>query len=317
MFPDIASGADWKSAEPVNKGWSSDRKYRIQTYSGAERLLRVSDIEQYADKKKEFGIIQKYARLGFEMSAPLEFGTCGGGKNVYMLLSWVKGQDMETALPGLPEKEQYLLGRQAGGILRKIHSVPLDPEDVPRQTKKEKKLLQLSRYEDSDLRIPGDETALKFVKANIDLIWHQPPVYMHGDYHPGNLIYTESGGVGVIDFNRWEVGDPYEEFYKLESFGADVSVPYCIGQIDAYFSDRVPQDFWTANAVYAAQASLFSIKWAERFGRAEIDGMVARANRAFDDFDGFKLSVPRWYTDKYRKAYAEQGRADTGKAGSV
>ncbi len=188
---------------------------------------------------------------------------------------------------------------------------------MPTETKRPKKLRQLAAYEGSALRVSGDEGAIRFVRENIGLIWREKPVYLHGDYHPGNLIYTPEGGIGVIDFNRWEVGDPYEEFYKLESFGADVSVPYCIGQIDAYFSDRVPQDFWTANAVYAAQASLFSIKWAERFGRAEIDGMVARANRAFDDFDGFKLSVPRWYTDKYRKAYAEQGRADTGKAGSV
>lgn len=37
--------------------------------------------------------------------------------------------------------------------------------------------------------------------------------------------------IGVIDFNRWEVGDPYEEFYKLESFARELSVPYCIGQI--------------------------------------------------------------------------------------
>ena len=41
--------------------------------------------------------------------------------------------------------------------------------------------------------------------------------------------------IGVIDFNRWEVGDPYEEFYKLESFGIEESIPYCVGQIDEYF----------------------------------------------------------------------------------
>ena len=213
-----------------------------------------------------------------------------------LLLSWVEGRDLEEILPKLSEQEQYLLGRQAGGILRKIHSIPLDPEDLPQTTKREKKLKQLARYENSDVRISGDETAIRFVKENIDQIWRETPVYMHGDFHPGNLIYRDDGSIGVIDFNRWEVGDPYEEFYKLESFGIELSIPYCVGQIDAYFNDEVPQDFWTANAVYVAQASLFSIKWAEKFGQEEIDGMVRRARASFSNFDDFSRTVPKWYS---------------------
>ena len=172
----------------------------------------------------------------------------------------------------------------------------MEEEDVPIKTKKEKKLLQLAKYEESGLRIPDDEIAIRYVKENIDQIWKEPPAYLHGDFHPGNLIYMQDGSIGVIDFNRWEVGDPFEEFYKLENFGIESSIPYCIGQIDAYFDDSVPMDFWTANAVYVAQASLFSIKWAEKFGQQEIDGMVARAKRAFADFDGFKKIIPCWYS---------------------
>ena len=73
----------------------------------------------------------------------------------------------------------------------------------------------------------------------------------------------------MIDFNRWEVGDPYKEFYKLESFARELSIPYCIGQIQAYFDDNIPEDFWSILAVYVAHASLFSIKWAEKFGQAD------------------------------------------------
>ena len=97
------------------------------------------------------------------------------------------------------------------------------------------------------------------------------------------------------------MGDPYEEFYKLESFGIEISVPYCIGQIDAYFDDDVPEDFWTANAVYVAQASLFSIKWAEKFGQDEIDGMVRRARASMKNFDNFNKAVPKWYSNKMGK----------------
>ena len=296
MFTDIAKSKDWKKITPISKGWSSDKKYLIETTEGELQLLRITDIEAYEAKKKEYEIITKYSQLGINMSMPIEFGTCDEGKNVYMLLSWIEGRDLEEVLPNLPEQEQYKLGRQAGTILRKIHSIPLDPADIPITTKKEKKLTQLGRYEASDVRISGDEAAIAYVKENIDSIWNKTPVYMHGDFHPGNLIYMKDGSIGVIDFNRWEVGDPYEEFYKLESFGTEISVPYCIGQIDSYFNDDVPKDFWKANAVYVAQASLFSIKWAEKFGQAEIDGMVRRARASFKNYDNFNLSVPKWYS---------------------
>lgn len=294
----IELSKDWKKVTPISKGWSSDKKYLVETADGKLQLLRISDIDAYEAKKKEYEIITKYSRLGINMSMPIEFGTCNEGKNVYMLLSWIEGRDLEEVLPELSEQEQYKLGRQAGTILRKIHSIPLDPVDVPATTKREKKLTQLGRYEESDVRISGDEVAVAYVKENINSIWNKTPVYMHGDFHPGNLIYMPDGSIGVIDFNRWEVGDPYEEFYKLESFGIEISVPYCIGQIDAYFDDDVPEDFWTANAVYVAQASLFSIKWAEKFGQAEIDGMVRRARASMMNFDDFMITVPKWYFGK-------------------
>ena len=91
--------SDWKLVEPLDKGWSSDRKYRVARENGVIRLLRLADPAQYEKKRKEYEIIQKYARLGFPMSQPLDFGLCGEG--VYMLLSWVEGEDLETVLPVL------------------------------------------------------------------------------------------------------------------------------------------------------------------------------------------------------------------------
>lgn len=295
VLAEFQSTHNWTSIEKITKGWSDDKKYKITTKQGETLLLRLSTLDWYEYKKKEFEIITKYSRLGIPMSMPMEFGTCGQDKFVYMLLTWVEGQDLETVLGGLPEEKQYELGRMAGKILRKIHSIPLEEKDKPETTKIEKKKLQLSLYEASDVRIANDKIAVEFVKQNIDKIWKEAPVYQHGDFHPGNLIYTENGELGVIDFNRWEVGDPYEEFYKLESFAREISIPYCIGQIQAYFSDNVPMEFWDILAVYVAHASLYSIKWAEKFGQEEIDGMTARCKAAFEDYDYFKRSIPVWY----------------------
>ena len=297
----IPAVKDWQSIEPVNKGWSDDQKYRVIKESGEACLLRLADASQYEAKKKEYEIIRKYASLRFPMSQPLSFGMTADGFQIYTILSWVEGRDLEVVLPELSEEKQYQLGREAGIILKKIHSLKLDPEDAPKTTKKEKKLLQLSQYEQSDVRINEDETAIQYVRDNIDLIWQEPQVYLHGDYHPGNLIYMPEAKIGVIDFNRWEVGDPFEEFYKLESFGREVSIPYCVGQIDAYFQDRVPADFWKTLAVYVAHASLYSIKWAEKFGQNEIDGMVRRCKTAFADYDGFTAVIPIWYREAGQK----------------
>ena len=301
MFKDIESDKHWESVTRISKGWSADEKYLITKESGEKQLLRLADISKYEDKKKEYEIIQKIAdeanalKIDINMSMPIEFGVCNDGQNVYMILSWIEGVDLEEVLPDLPVDEQYKLGRKAGEILKKIHSIAVTENDMPVETKKNKKLIQLSKYENSNVRIENDEWAVRFVYENIDKIWKEKPVYMHGDFHPGNLIYMENGDIGVIDFNRWEVGDPYEEFYKLQSFARELSVPYCIGQIEAYFQDEIPNDFWSTLGVYVAWSSLYSIKWAEKFGQDEIDGMVKRCEKAFEDYDYFRLTVPKWY----------------------
>ena len=303
MF-NIKNSSSWLSVEKITKGWSSDEKYKIETADGQILLLRISDISAYDYKKKEYEIVEKYSKLGLAMSSPIDFGICNEGKNCYMLLTFVEGKDLEEVLPKLSEKEQYLLGREAGRILKKIHSIPIDECDVPTKTKRERKLFQLSKYEEAThLRVENDESVIEFVKNNIDLIWKQNPVYQHGDFHPGNLIYMPDGQIGVIDFNRWEVGDPYEEFYKLESFGIEVSIPYSIGQIDAYFEDETPNDFWGALAVYCAWSALFSIKWAEQFGQSDVDGMVERCHRAMKNYDNFNSIVPKWYDGDLKKKY--------------
>ena len=180
MFEDIKNSSDWQSVDKVSKGWSSDSKYFIKTKEGKMLLLRISDMEQYETKKKEYEIVEKYSKLGFLMSQPIDFGICNNGKNVYMLLTWIEGKDLEEVLSDLTEEQQYQLGRQAGKILKKIHSIDVDINDIPKDTKKSKKLQQLSRYEESHVRIDGDEIAIKYVKENIDLIWKETCIYAWG-----------------------------------------------------------------------------------------------------------------------------------------
>ncbi len=107
---DIASYSTFKTIEPINRGWSRDQKYRVETQDGRTLLLRVADISQHDRKQTEVAMMKQAAALGIPMSVPLEFGTCNDGKSVYGLLTWCEGEDAEVVLPRLPVMEQYLLG---------------------------------------------------------------------------------------------------------------------------------------------------------------------------------------------------------------
>lgn len=296
-FRDIKDYSLWSKIERIDYGWSFDTKYYIEDKYGEKYLLRISDICELENKKKEFSIIKKFNQLDITMSKAIEIGVCNNNKNVYILLSWVEGESMREIISTLPKDEQYKLGIEAGKILKRIHSISVDEEDISTETKISKKLLQLESYENSAVRIPNDEIAINYVKNKINRICKLPSVYKHGDFHLGNLIYTNNKQVGVIDFNRWRCGDRYGEFYKLQSFNVEESIPYCIGQIHGYFNGEPPNEFWEAQAVYVAHASLYSIKWAEKFGKEDVDGMTKRCLEAFYDYDDFKKIIPRWYEE--------------------
>ena len=61
----------FKNIEPINKGWSNDTKYFVETFENQKCLLRVSDISEYQTKKQEFENIN--------MSLPIDFGVCDNG----------------------------------------------------------------------------------------------------------------------------------------------------------------------------------------------------------------------------------------------
>ena len=298
---DIPQYISWRKIEKINYGWSDDIKFYIEDLKGTKFLLRISNIDKLEAKKKEFYIIQKYNQLPFNMSQAIDMGICNNGQNIYMLLSWVEGQSMQNVIETLNEKEQYQLGIKAGKILKEIHCLPVEPIDLPQVKKIGKKLIQLQRYENSKYRVPNDEKAIAYVKENIDLMCQSKPVYQHGDFHIGNMVYTTKKDIGVIDFNRWECGDRYEEFYKVQSFNIDLSIAFSIGQLHGYFDGEPTLDFWKIQAVYVAHSALFSIEWAAKFGEEEIANMTRICFNAFRDYDNFDLLIPKWYTENKEK----------------
>ncbi|WP_052087833.1 aminoglycoside phosphotransferase family protein [Paenibacillus wynnii] len=294
----------WKKLEPVLKGWSSDLKYEVESGDGQRLLLRLSAIEQFDARQAEYNRVKVINQLDFAMSRAIDFGLCNEGRNTYMLLTWVEGLPLEECLLSLPVTQQYQLGVQAGQILKQIHSIPPPAKHSDwEQQLRTKVLSRVEKYESCPYRVPGDETAIAFVKKNIGQLSNMGEVYRHGDYHIGNLLYTDQGQIGVIDFNRCDSGDYVEEFYKLQSFDREWSIPFARGKIDGYFEGAPPDEFWTRQALYVAYSSLFSIVWAIPFGASEVEGMIDRCKVAFEDYEYFKRVIPRWYAEGSEDPY--------------
>lgn len=121
---DIKGYDTFMKIEPLNKGWSSDKKYYIETADGRRLLLRVSDVSEHDRKRAEFEKLKRLMESGIPASRPVDFGVFDNGKSVYQLQTWIDGEDAEVVLPRLTETEQYVLGLKAGELLRKIHTIP-------------------------------------------------------------------------------------------------------------------------------------------------------------------------------------------------
>ena len=116
---------DFTKSEPLEKGWSVDKKYCVTGKDGKKYLLRISPIEQYDRKKAMFEMTKWVAALGVPMCVPVEFGVNDEG--VYVIQSWIEGVDAEEVIPDLTLREQYAYGLEAGRILKVIHSIPAPP----------------------------------------------------------------------------------------------------------------------------------------------------------------------------------------------
>lgn len=288
---------DWLNIEPIYKGWSTDKKFRVQTKEGHVLQLRLSPVTQAVSKKREFEWMKRCAALGFTMSGPLSYGLTSDRQYVYHILSWVEGVTLEDVLRTLSPAEAYRLGCEAGKILKRIHALPLDNETDRAANRKRKKQEQLLKYEQSDLSLEKQDLVLTYIKAHWDWMETGQPVFMHGDFHPGNLIFGPDRALGVIDFNRWKIGDAAEEFMKLGVFTVEQSPSFCRGQIRAYFDDAVPENFWRKLSVYTAHTSVYAVLWAKSFGQAEVEGMKKRYRYVLEQYDHFRRIIPKWYTD--------------------
>lgn len=275
----------------IHKGWSDDKKYLIESEQG-NQLLRVARLELAEQKRQEFNWMQKVAELGVPISRPLSFQVTN---EVQSYFTWCEGRDAEEVLPLLTKEEQYELGKQSGVYLQKIHSLPAPDEDLLWEEKFSQKIdRKINVYQQCPLSFEGDEFVIRYIEENRHLLKGRPQSFQHGDYHTGNMILSPNRELSIIDFNRFDFGDPWEDFNRIV-FTAELSPAFATGQLHGYFNGEPPELFFRLLALYIATNTLSGLPWAMNFGQAEIEVMREQAKQVQNWYQNMTKIVPTWY----------------------
>ena len=286
------------SKTPIDKGWSGDQKYCAVTADGQKYLLRISSMDRLERKRREYEKMSEVARLGIPMCLPVEFGTCEEG--AYSIQSWIEGEDAEETIIAMDSAAQYRYGLDAGRILAKIHTIPA-PVDAPSwETRFNAKIdRKIAMYENCELKYEsGGEAFLEYLAQNRHLLKNRPQRYQHGDYHIGNMMIDQNGVLTIIDFDRDDFGDPWEEFNRIV-WCAQAAPVFATGLVDGYFgvdeTTAAPMSFWRLLALYISSNMLSSIPWAIPFGEGEVQTMLKQAGDVLMWYDNMNDPVPAWY----------------------
>ena len=294
---DIFNKYEIIKCEPLTKGFSKDKKYIVEDSKGVKYILRVSDVSVLEKRKNQFQILKQLNNLNVYCSKPIDFGMIDDN-NCYTLLSWIDGIDAREAIKNMSDKESYLLGIEAGKILKKIHNLDIIESKeswydryLPKMERKINSLLA------SEYKIPMQEELIKYYKDNVFLMKDRPEKFCHGDYHLGNMI-VHNGKIGIIDFDKCGINDPYDEL-KPFCWNTMESEYFETGLIDGYFDNNIPDDFFKILKYYTIESMISHLPWAVAFGEEEIEVMKKINSYQMKWWNNFKLDIPTWY--KYNK----------------
>ncbi|NKE48711.1 aminoglycoside phosphotransferase family protein [Roseomonas frigidaquae] len=194
---------------PVAEGGQNNLTFRL----GAHLLIRLPSAERYvAQVAKEQAWLPRLApHLPLPIPRPIALGAPGDGfRWPWSIYDWIIG---DVARPERIRDPQGLAEDLAGFLLA---LQAIDPTDGPAAGAHNFHRGGALAVYDAETRAAiaglGDEidapAALAIWDAALASAWDAPPVWIHGDVAPGNLLLRAGRLCAVIDFGNMGVGDP-------------------------------------------------------------------------------------------------------------
>lgn len=287
--------ASVSTSQELSTGWSTEEKLYIKDEYGREFLVRISPYSELEKWKYNFSLSQNFYKENVYMAKPLIF-TTESNKYVLTILTWLEGEELRENFQLFTRSQHYNLGIEAGKNLKILHT---DQKCRISQSwfdmYSDKICKKLFNYKKCSLKFEEDTLIIGFINSNIELLKTRPVVLQHGDYHDGNLIVDKNGRLGIIDYNRIDWGDPWQEFDKLiwTLLYSDV---FPKGMIDGYFNCKVPIDFFEALALYSCVILISNLAWAVKYNkRNQVSKVMQQKDNILTWYRRFSDVIPEWY----------------------
>ncbi|QGG50898.1 phosphotransferase [Lysinibacillus pakistanensis] len=295
----ISSLKGYSSIKKVEKGYSPDEKY-IVTVGQNQYFIRLFDIQYHGKRTIEFSLLQALEKQGVQTHKAIECNLLIEANLSVMVLSYIEGYPADEFILNLSDVAQFNIGLAAGKELRKIHQLHAHaPQTMHWEEAQRKKFsFYLNEYKKGSYQLPKEHKILNFIENNFHLLKDRPITLLHDDFHLGHIIVQNNLYNGVIDFNGYDFGDPYHDFYNLSLFSRRHSIPFCIGQINGYFTESPDDTFWRIYALYAAMNIISTIVWTKKYDDQSFDDALERIHLILEDHDYFNLDQPLWYKSK-------------------
>lgn len=225
--PDLA-GAELRV---VDGGWDN-RMWRL----GSDLAVRVPRTPRAPELlRKELRWLPSLApELPLPVPVPVHSGAPSPGfPHTWTITTWVPGEPADRAALRNPRSARIL-----ARFLSALHHPA--PDDAPTDTQRGVPLSEVADGFEELLRrgaVHGDLDRVGAVweRARAAPAWDGPPVWLHGDLHPANVVGADGVLTGVIDFGDMCSGDP----------ATDLSAAWLLapsGSADHFFSEYARAD---------------------------------------------------------------------------
>lgn len=215
----------------INEGLSNSIKQKVTDEYGNVYMRRVmrysSTLNDILEQYKEIGTSLRDDRLVKIIDISKDAG------KIVLLTEWVDGNTLESLLPAMSDDEAFQMGIRSAILLRSIHEAG---GIVVNDCVTEKFICdEIEKY----MNINGEDKLYKLVYKNMHILLdNHDKVFLHSDYHVGNILLNRNGKLIVVDLEKCETGSVYRDLGVNETYNFIVSSCYAKGLLHEYSKNQ-------------------------------------------------------------------------------